>query len=154
MNEKHIPTSAVMLNGWIEAHFQAFHGPARSWFELPFPVTIGFEEEQRSCTTQHRVSYITLGFKGPEEECCKAIAEWLYAQISYEEYCDAYTPLFIRRPFVYEKDESFGLVEYVTGRLAFWDNAKNRKLIASPAYKPEGAMIRSVKMPDDMFDRR
>jgi len=147
MNTKDLPRTAEFLNVWLYQHFQVFTGPARAYFDLSFPVTIGFSGETQQALTHHRVNYLSLAFSGRQEETCKAMASWLRTLISPEEFIDAITPLFIRKDFSWER-ETKEEPACLYGRIAFWDSEKNKKLMTLPCYKAQGARPLPVELPE------
>jgi hypothetical protein len=148
-----LPETAGELNSWINSHFQVFKGPSRAYFELTFPHCIGFEEERSYSETQHRVFYLTLAFRGTEDECCRSIAAHLRMQVTFEEFVDGTCPIFFCREFAFEQaDPTFSTDTYVGGRVAFWDSRKNRNLIATAAYKPKGEIANKADLPKGWFE--
>lgn len=147
-----LPHTVELLNGWINAHFAVLVGPPRAYVEFPFPFVVGFDGEDKKITTVHRIVYLTLGFYGGEEECCTALAAQLYLCTTREYFQDSCTLLFIRRTFTLEKN-SETQEAFVAGRLAFWDTSANKRLLAQPCYKPEGALFNRVEFPAAYFDR-
>lgn len=147
-----LPEKAVDLNAWIKKNFMVFEGPPKAYLELGFPIHIGFPEEEQGTLTLHRLVYITLGFRGQEDACCKALAAHLYMTVTREDFLDAREPIFIRRWFDYQTDE-VTKEAYLSGRLVFWYPAKNKQLIKSMSFKQEGAIANRPSFPDGFFDR-
>lgn len=149
------PEKAVDLNAWVKAHFMVFEGPGRSYFELPFPVRVGWAGEEKGTETLHRVSYLSLSFRGTEADCCKAIAAHLYLCVSREIWMDAIEAVFVRTYFTYTDSENFGVMESkVAGRLAFWRQDLNRKLMSQAVFRPEGALASIAQLPPNFWDRQ
>lgn len=140
------PLTAQQLNSWLHQNFAVFTAPPRAYFELGFPVHVGFPEEARWALSVHRVVHIFLGFYGSEEDCCKCIASHLLCGVSLESFQDATEPIFIRAPFEYVEEE-----KKVVGRLAFWNPDLNRKLIESGAMLLQGALPRKAVMPKEQL---
>ena len=140
-----LPVTVPDLNAWVKTRFMIYE-INRAWCEFPFPFSVGYEDEAASVITYHRVVPITLGFLGTEEECCTSLAAWLRSSITREEFQDAAAPLFVRCWFSIERSDEFSK-QSVVGRVAFWDNKKNKKLIAQACYKPEGAKCNRAVMP-------
>lgn len=147
MTPKDLPRTADALNGWIAQHFQCFTAPPRAYFELTFPVCVGFDGEKNSTVTIHRVSHLGLELLGREEDCCRSIAASLASLVTRETFLDAVEPLFIRTSFEWRRAE-----KAIFGRLAFWDSQKNRRLLGAECYKVEGALPREAKPPELDFN--
>lgn len=145
-----LPTTAEDLNSWIRGHFSVCQ-ISRAYIELPFQASVGGPGTEPK-EYIHRAIAITLGFSGAEEDCCQAIAAHLLCCITRESYEDAAEPLFMRTYFTVEKNELSNGKPYVSGRLAFWDLAKYRKLVASTVYRPQGDLYPPAKMPDMWAD--
>lgn len=139
---KDTPKTAKALNRWLHAHFQVFEGPPRSFFELPVSISIGDEHSHTEANHIIRVAYLSLGLKGEEEDSCKQIAEALTSAVSHNSYIDATEALFIRREFVFAAEPEG---RFVTGRLAFWSPAANKKLCQALCYHPEGMLMREAR---------
>ncbi len=146
------PVTIAQLNGWIHNHFNVLQ-VSRAYAEFYFPIRVGYEDEQRSTGSTHRVAMLTLGFRGDEEACCKAIAAHLYLQVSREMFLDAAQLLFLRREFTLDKADELCSEDCVRGRLAFWETDKNAKLIASPCFVSQGGLPRLAAMPAGLFER-
>lgn len=125
-----LPTTADELNDWIRHNFDAFEGPARAYFELPFHIAEHIEMTKR-------VSYITFALVGPERDCALAIAASLRQFVN----ADRREAIFIRRWFTYEEkyrdNETEPSLHQIYGRLALWRSEWNPLLAMSSAYKPD-----------------
>lgn len=155
MNADELPCKATELNAWIRQYFAVFEGPARSYFQLSFPVRVGWPEEERTTQTVHTVSFIALAFLGNEEDCCKCMGATLRMCITHEEFQDQCKPLFIRNWFSFETNEEFGeTIRFLYGRIAFWETDINRALMQQACYKPQGAPPRKAVMPKEWCERR
>lgn len=129
------PVTAKQLNHWLQQSFMVIEGPPRAYLELPFEILMN----GRPSTWIHRVTFISLGLRGAEEDCVTELVSLLISCTTPEVLIDGGEPLFIRTPFSYEPED-----RTIYGRLAFWREQPQFKLMSSRCYKPEGFIPRDT----------
>lgn len=133
-----LPETAKRFNAWLLNTFQCLDGADTSY--LSFPFEFGFDGQQ--FYTEHRIVFSTLSLKGAQDYCCKEIAIDLLKLPAHELIQDRCCIIFLRKEFSYQED-------YLSGRLAFWDNKLNDKLKALRCFHVEGAHRNNVLIPED-----
>jgi hypothetical protein len=142
-----LPRTAEELNAWLAGKFQVLTGVARSFLEFSIPFTIGESDTYNPGYYSHRIMFLSLALVGRQRDCCEQIAsEFLALPITREIWLDQTELLFIRQPFICDKEDS---VYRVYGRLAFWRGALNTALRKSYCIKLEGATISRAKVKEE-----
>lgn len=142
-----LPRTAEELNVWLSSNFQVVTGPNRSFLEFPIPFKIGDHEHSREEYYLYRIMFVSLALIGRQRDCCEQIAEEILTlPITKEIWQDQTELLFIRQPFICDKEDS---VYRVYGRIAFWRESLNVVLRKSYCAKLEGSKIAKAKIKEE-----